>query len=169
MRGLKGSVKMNDKKIKFNGMDLFIILMVVIIAAAGVYILFGRNGSAVSSSQNVTVETVIELTAMTEDFTELIKEGDVVLVGEKEKMRTNVKKIEIEPAKTTGYDILNGKVLRSVLPDEYDVKITLVGEGAETDSTVEMNGAAIRVGQKEALTSKNWAGYGYVIGLDVVY
>ena len=158
---------MSDKKIKFNGMDLFIVIIVAAVIAAGAYILFGRDGGSVASSQNVTVRTVVELTAMTEDFAQLIKEGDVVLVGEKEKMRTNVEKIEVEPAKTTGYDILTGKVLRSVLPDEYDVRITLVGDGAETESTVEMNGAAIRVGQKEALNSKNWAGYGYVVGLEV--
>ncbi len=149
-------------------MDWFIVIVVVLILAAGAYLLLGNDGpSIISSSKNVTVTTVVELAAKDKDYTELIKEGDVVLIGEKEKMRTNVEKIEINPARTTGYDILEGRVLYSEVPEEYDIKVTLVGEGAETESDIEMNGAAIRVGQGVALNSKNWTGYGYVIGLEV--
>ncbi len=157
--------KMN--KVKFNGMDLFIVIVLVAVIAAGGYLLLGRGGGAAASNESVEVTTVVELTAKDKEFSELINEGDIVLIGEKEKMRTSVEKVEAVPARTTGYDIIDGRVLYAEVPDKYDVKITLVGEGTETESAIEMNGAAIRVGQGAALNSKNWAGYGYVIGLDV--
>ena len=158
---------MEDKKIKFNGMDVFIIIVVIAVAAAAIYLLFGRgDGGGVSASKNVEVTTVVELNAKDEDFTKLIKIGDPVLIGEKEKMRTNVTDMKIIPARTTGYDILDGRVLNSEVPNEYDVQITLVGEGTETDKSIEMNGTPIKVGHGVALNSKGWTGYGYVIGLD---
>lgn len=159
---------MSDKKMKFNGMDLFIVIMIAAVAAAGVYLAFGRGGGGTGSgsSKNVEVTTVVELLGKDEDFAGKIKVGDVVAIGEKEKMMTNVKDIEVSVAKSAGYDILEGRVLRSDVEGERDIKITLVGEGAETDSTIEMNGAAIRIGQSAVLSSKNWAGQGFVIGLD---
>lgn len=159
---------MKDKKIRFNGMDAFIIIAVIAVLAAA-YIFLGRGSGGVSggtASKNVEVTAVVELTSRTKEFCELIQVGDVVLVGEKEKMRTNVKSVEVLPAKTTGYDILEGRVPRSELPGEYDVQITLVGEGAETDKSIQMNGAEIRVGQKAVTAGKGWSGQGYVIGLE---
>ncbi|MBQ3573468.1 MAG: DUF4330 domain-containing protein [Clostridia bacterium] len=158
---------MEKKKVKWNGMDLFIIIAALAVILAGVYLLTGRGNAGVTgASKNVEVTTIVEIAGKDKEFADIIANGDIVGVGEKEKMMTEVKSIEVLPAKATGYDILEGKVLRSEVPGQYDIRVTLVGEGTETESAIEMNGTAIRVGQNAVLSSKNWAGSGYVIGLE---
>lgn len=160
-----------SKKIRFNGMDLFIIIVLVAVIAAGAFILGGREKTVTSAdgSEGTEIAFAVELTSREKDYTELIKVGDTVLVGEKDKKESVVTDVEVVPAKTTGYDILNGQVLRSELPGEYDVKVYLTGKGNQTDSAIKLGGATeLRVGQGVALSSKKWTGYGYVIGLDIV-
>lgn len=158
---------MENKKAKFNGMDLFIILVVIAVIAAGAYLLCGRGGGgSVLSSQNVLVRTVIELDVEDKEFADLVKVGDTVAIGEKEKMMTTVEKVEAISAAATGYDIIEGRVIRAKIPEKYDVQITLVGDGVETDKDVEISGNAIKVGQKAVVSSKNFAGEGYVVGLE---
>ena len=160
-----------SKKIRFNGMDLFIIIVLVAVIAAGAFILGGREKTVTSAdgSEGTEIAFAVELTSREKDYTELIKVGDTVLVGEKDKKESVVTEVEVGPAKTTGYDILNGQVLRSELPGEYDVKVYLAGKGSQTDSAIKLGGATeLRVGQGVALSSKKWTGYGYVIGLDIV-
>ncbi len=158
---------MSKIKVKFNGMDLFIILVVLaVIAAAAVLLLGGSGGGAVSASKNVNVTATVELTTKDASFAELIKEGDIVLMGEKDKMEAVVSAVEVVPAKSTGYDILEGGVIRAEIPGEYDVRVSMTALGADTEKAIEINGVAIRVGQNMVLGSKNWAGEGYVIGLE---
>lgn len=159
-----------SKKIKFNGIDLFIVIVIVVVIAAGIYVLGGRENS-VASTENGELQLAfsVELTAQDKEYTELIKVGDKVLVGEKDKEEAVVTKVEVLPAKTTGYDILNGNVMRSELPNKYDINVYMIGAGVETDSALKLGGTTeLRVGQPAVLSSKLWTGYGYVIALDVV-
>lgn len=156
------------KKVKFNGMDLFIIIVLVLVIAAGAFLLFGSNGTVVkNASENKTEVTfMVELTARDEEFTKLIEIGDVVLVGEKEKAEAVVTDIDISTAASTGYDILGGRVLQSELPGEYDVKVTLKGEGVETEEYIKHGMTELRVGQGVALSNKKWTGYGFILAVD---
>ena len=157
---------MNRAKVKFNGMDVFILVVLVMVIAAGAYFLSGGSDAVVTVAENVNVTATVELTSQDKAFTELVAVGDVVYIGEKEKAKAIVSDVEVNPAKSTGYDIIEGRVLRSEIPDVYDVKISFAGSGVETESAVQLDGSAIRVGEKVVLSSKNWAGKGYVIGLE---
>lgn len=158
---------MEKRKVKFNGMDLFITIVITAVILAGIYLLTGKGSTgSINTSKNVEVVAVVELTVKDKEFADIIAKGDIVAIGEKEKIMTEVKGIEILPAKATGYDILDGRVLRSEIPDQYDIRVTLAGDGTEKESAIEIGGTAIRIGQKAVLSSKNWAGEGYVIGLE---
>ncbi len=158
---------MEKKKVKFNGMDLFIIIVALAVIVAGVYLLTDKGSAGgISTSKNVEVITVVELAGEDKEFADIIANGDIVGVGEKEKAMTRVENVEILPAKATGYDILDGQVLRTEIPDKYDIRVTLVGDGTEKESAIEIDGTAIRIGENAVLSSKNWAGKGYVIGLE---
>ncbi len=158
---------MENKKIKFNGMDLFIIIVAVAVVAAGAYFLCARGGStAVVTQENVLVRTTVELDMQNKEFAELVKVGEKAVIGEKEKMMTVVESVEIVPATDKGYDIIEGRVLRAEVPDKYDVKITLVGDGTENDRDIMINGNSLKVGQKVVVSSRDFAGEGYIIGLE---
>ena len=76
-------------KVKFNGMDLFIIVLLIAALAAGSWFLMNRSQQK-GQTQNAKVELMVELTSQEESFVDLPKVGDEVVIGEKEKMQTTV-------------------------------------------------------------------------------
>ena len=158
---------MEKKKVKFNGMDVFIIVVVFAVIAAGIWFLTRDGaGSASSSEKNVKVTSVLEVCGMEPDYAEKIKVGDVAMLGEKDKLETVVTDVEVLPAKTSGYDILTGKVMMSEIPGQVDVKITVESIGTENAESIKISGTALRVGQFQIVNSKGWAGSGYVVGVE---
>lgn len=154
-------------KAKFNGMDFFILILLLAALGAGSWLLTNRSQEK-GQTQNAKVQLMVELTSQEESFLDLPSVGDLVVVGEKEKMQTTVTGVEVLPAKTLGYDTENGKILESEVPGRYDLRISLEGDGMETANTVEINGSAIRVGMGAAMKNKDWAGYGFVLSVDAV-
>lgn len=154
-------------KTKWNVMDTCIVVVLIAVLGAGVWFLKGRTGNQ-SGARPAEVQVVVELTNRDREYGELVKVGDPVTIGEKEKMEATVTGVKINPAKTLGYDILNGAVKNSELPEKVDVQVTMKGVGTETDSAVMINNSPLRVGEGAAMNSKNWVGYGFIIGLDVL-
>lgn len=153
-------------RFKFNVMDVIIVLVLLAAVGAGVLLLGG--GSHEGSSETRTIELQVELAKQEEAFTKLPKVGDKADIGVKEKMNVTVTKVEVKPAMTTGEDILSGTCPLVEIPERYDVLITLEGEGVETDASVKLNGVAARVGDEAVIKSKNWAGVGIFLGVEVL-
>ena len=152
-------------KAKWNGMDTFLVIVFAIILAAGVWFLGGRNSDQ-GATEDKTVSVMIELTKQSEEFTKLPKVGDSVTLGVKEKMPATVTNVEVLPAITQGKDILHGAYTEAPIPGVYTVRVTAEGKGTETPSAVEINGNALRVGAEEAIKSKDWAGFGFILSVD---
>ncbi len=154
-------------KVKFNAMDALIVLVIVAIIAFGGWFLT-RNSQQKAVTENTRVQMMIEIARQDEDFTKLPQIGDEVVLGEKEKLHAEVTGIEINPAKTLGYDVVTGRALESEQPGKYDVHITVVGNGTETPDAIKIGETPLRVGSGMAVKSKNWAGYGFMLELDAV-
>ncbi len=152
-------------KVKFNWMDALILLVLIAAVAAGGYFLSHRSRQS-SMIEDKTVDIMVELTSKEEDFARRPQVGDVVVIGEKEKMETVVTKVEVNPAKTISYDTLNGKITEGEVPNRFDILLTLRGSGTESGQTVEINGNAVRVGMGATVKNKNWAGYGFILAVD---
>ncbi len=153
-------------KVKFNVMDIIIVLILLAAIGAGVLLLGGsaREGSA----ETKTIELKVELGKQEEAFTKLPKVGDRADIGVKEKMNVTVTNVEIKPATTSSEDVLGGTRPIVEIQDRYDVLITLEGEGVETDGAVKLNDVAARVGDEAVIKSKNWAGVGVFLGVEVL-
>lgn len=151
-------------KAKWNWMDTVLVLLIAAVLAVGVWFLQGRSGDG--SAANKTVSVMIELTKKDEAFTKIPQVGDSVSLGVKEKMPATVTAVEVLPAVSQGKDILNGRYTDEPIPGLYTVRITAEGKGSETDSAVEINGNALRVGAESAIKSKNWAGYGFILSVE---
>ena len=152
-------------KAKWNLMDGLILLVLIAAVAAGGYLLRGKKAQQ-AAAQDTEVTMMVELTSKEKEFAELPKVGDAVVIGEKEKMQTRVTDVTVTPAVTLSYDTMDGAVREGYVPDRYDIKLTLEGQGIETAQAVEINGNAVRVGMGAAMKSKNWAGYGFVLAVD---
>lgn len=153
------------KKIRFNGMDAFICIVIVFVAAAAVYMLGGKGTGAKTSAKDTTVNVAVELTSLDESVAKAIKEGDPVALGEKEKAMATVSRVEVEPAKSIGFDIENGRVYNAEVPRQYDAKVYMTAKGSETDSAITIDNVVMRVGQSMVLSAKGWAGHGYTIAV----
>lgn len=151
---------------KFNVMDIIIVLILLAAVGAGVLLLGG--GSNEGSAQTKTIELQVELAKQEEAFTKLPKVGDKANIGVKEKMTVTVTKVEVKPAITTAENIIDGTRPLVEIPERYDVLITLEGEGVETDEAVKLNDVAARVGDEAVIKSKNWAGVGVFLGVEVL-
>lgn len=163
------SNKAKNKKIRFNGMDAFICI-VAVVAIIGVYfakdMFFGTSSGTTGRSETKNVTAVVELTGVKDNLKDAVKVGDIVYVGEKDKVRFTVSGVEAAQAKTTGYDIQNGGVYNSEVPGQYDLKIEITAPGSETDSDISVDDYSIKVGKAEALSAKGWVGYGYTISVE---
>lgn len=155
----------NAKKVRFNGMDAFICIVLILAVAAAVYMFGGKGTGAKSAVKDTTVNVAVELTSLDEDVAKAIKEDDPVALGEKDKAMATVSRVEIEPAKTLGFDIENGRVYNAEVPRQYDAKVYMTAKGLETDSAITIDNVVMRVGQSMVLSAKGWAGHGYTIEL----
>ena len=159
--------KTKNKKVRFNGMDVFICIVILAVAAAAVYMLIGRHGVTTGGgAENTAVTMTVELTGQEQNVADAIKVGDAVSIGEKDKAKMTVSDVEVSPAKTIGYDIEAGRILNSEVPGQVDIKVTMTAEGIETDREIKVDNVTMRVGQSAVLSAKGWAGHGYTIGLE---
>lgn len=154
-------------KIKFNGMDIFIIAVLVVVIAAGGLFLMGRNRQQ-ADSKDTTIRLMVEFKDQEEGFAELINIGDEAVVGEKEKTATTVTKVEKMLNKGMGYNTIEGWVKETEIPGRYDVQVTLEGKGVDTGDTVEFSNNPVRVGTNVAVKNKNWSGYGTILSVETV-
>ncbi len=153
-------------KVKFNAMDLVIVLGLVLVLIAGVLLLGGGGSGEVAETK--TVQVTVEFTNLDETFINLPQVGDVAMIGVKEKMETVVTNVEVLPATKRARNIVDGWSGAAELPGRYDVRITMEGQGVETNETVTINGVAARVGEEAFVKSKNWAGAGFFVGVNTL-
>lgn len=155
-------------KVKFNVIDALIVLLILAVAAVGIYMLADRGykDAAGQTGKAVYVDMMLELSARDEAFTQIPKVGDAVSVGEKEKMEAVVTRVESVPAQSFGYDILKGGAAMNEVPGKFDVRIYMRAEGTESNKSVEVNKTAIHVGEQFAAFGKDWAGFGTMLAVD---
>lgn len=153
-------------KVKFNVMDVIIVLILLAVIGAGLLLLGG--GSEAGAAEIRTIQLQVELAKQEEAFTKLPQVGDKAAIGVKEKMDVTVTKVEVKPATASSEDVLGGTRPIVEIEGRYDVLITLEGEGVETDAAVKINDVAARVGDEAVIKSKNWAGVGVFLGVEVL-
>lgn len=152
-------------KKKFNGMDVFIIIILVAVIAFGGWFLLGR-GSSGGGDKDVTVYLTVEFAAQEEGLAERIAVGDSAVIGEKEKAAGTVKSVKAPIAKGMGYNNTEGWAKETEIPERYDVQVVLECKGVDTGDTIELNNNAVRVGAHTAVKSKDWAGYGVILAVE---
>ena len=157
-------------KPKFNFLDGIIILLVILIALAGVYILRGKTDTVKGPEQNCTAEFKMHLTRVDEDvfnkFSAALEEGESVWVGIKERFEGKIENVELLPSKRMVTDQRKGKAVMASDPTTNDVVITVSTSAIETASDITSQGTAIRVGEETAIRAKGVAGYGYIVELN---
>ena len=156
-------------KPKFNFLDGIIILLVVLVALIGAYLLMGKSTAVSDPEQNCIAEFKMYLTKVDEDiynkFNSKLAEGESVWIGVKERFDGKIENVELLPSKRIIPDQYTGKAVMAKDPTTNDVIITVRTNAVETASAITSAGTAIRVGEETAIRAKGVAGYGYIVEL----
>ena len=160
-------------KPKFNILDGIIILILVMVFAAGIYIL-GDTGSNSSNaeSQNTTVEFTIQLTksqkSLYDKFLAAKESGETVWVGVKERFEATISDVVATPAQRIITNQQTKELTLAEDPTTLDISVTMTASGVETPASISASGTALRVGVEEAIHGKGIAGYGFITSLKTI-
>ena len=159
-------------KPKFNMMDGFIILALILIVLAGTFLLSGKNNSSGSGEvRNSVANYQVLLTkydkAVADAFVLACENGEIAAVSEKESFSAKIIDVEVSQTKTS---VVNERTKKAVLaedPTTCDILVTLESSVVETDSSITASGNLIAVGEEITIKSKSAAGIGYITNLEI--
>ncbi len=151
------------KKIRFNIID--IILMVILVGAVGVlvYILAvgGRDSSAASEPIEIIYE--VELKNVREEFRGAIKVGDTVVDTVKRYTIGEVIDVRYEEALYTGVDKATGQLVNSPYPGRTNIIMTVQATADTTPGYYSIDGYRLMVGTGVYFRTPGYTGSGYCI------
>lgn len=157
-------------KVKFNLIDVLIVVAVVLIALVAVWFLGGEsNTGTTSETQNATATFKIQLTkaekSLYDKFLAGLENDESVWIGIKERFEGKLTGIELSPASKVGTDLSSGKAVLLKDPVLYDITLEVTADVLETRNEISSSNTPIRVGEETAIRGKGFAGYGFVIDL----
>lgn len=162
------------KKPRFNLMDCIIVLVVAMGIFGGLYILGSlRDGGSASEGTPATLRYTIELAKEDEELAQLFEaaaeKNDICFVGEKERAEAVIKEVSYTPAKVLNNDDKTGEAVWADIPGKYCINVTLESQGSEADANITAgSGTVLKVGDEISVKGKGYAGYGFIIGLEIV-
>jgi len=149
---------------KFNGLDVFIVIIIFLAVGAVVFYLNGAGNSLMASDAK-TVYFTVEVTYCMPGFADNIKIGDKISDSTKGDYYGTVSNVEVKPTTTITSDLTDGTINRMDIPDRYNVYVTVMCDGRETDSAIYANGQKVTIGKLATIKGKGYAGQGYITEL----
>jgi hypothetical protein len=157
-------------KPKFNFMDAFIIVMILLVAAAG-FLFLNKPDSTGNAPQSVTAQYTVELTrcekVVADAFAEALANSESVMVGEKERFAAQLVDVQVNPAKRLVTDSKTGTTVLAEDPMYFDILLTLESQVTESNSAIMAGNTPLKVGEDEVVRSKKSAGLGYITSLKI--
>ncbi len=160
-------VRENKKKIKFNFIDVIILVIVILALILGYKLVIGKSTKTVENNTTPITFTI--------EGKEVAKEiCDKIIVGSKafnsatgeylgvikDVTYNNSTKIEYNPVK----DVIE----KYNLEDKYNVYVTVEADAVETEKDLIVNGETIKVGKQLYFKSKGFAAESYIVDVDIV-
>lgn len=157
---------MKNSKFKISIIDILIVLVFALVIVLGVKII---NKTQVSSMEIPDIEFTAEIKRQDEDFANSISIGDDIYDSVKGGYLGKVTKVDKKPASDVVEDKINGNYVKSYYDGKYDVYVTICGTpGTYNSKTIMFASKEIRVGDEVFVRNKNYAGQGYIVGLDIL-
>jgi hypothetical protein len=153
---------MTKKRSKFNIIDVLILLVIIIIIAAGIWFFanFARN-------DGIYVYFTIELRNRESGFADLILPDDEIRDSVRNYFLGHVVWVDEQPALMVSFDHRTQTYIETIIPDRYDVFVTIRGVGNQSEAYVRTHGHDMRIGQSMFIRGRGYAGVGYIVGLEI--
>lgn len=155
------------KKIKFNIVDLLILLIVVIILIFGYKLIKSSDNKLnTQESQEKQISYNVLSTGNLQDATRFPKIGDKAYDSVTQEYIGEISNISVENHYGYFYSQNLGEYVKEEIPNTYDMKITISGNGYETDTDIIVENQNIKVGKLINVKSKGYVFVTYVIEIN---
>lgn len=153
---------MNKKKIRFNIIDVIILLFL----AAAIFLLlyifvFSENGEQNQEINYTNIQYVVEVQNVDKQFEEIVKVGQAVQDAVKRKNIGTVSGVQAAQYQILTFDYESGQQAVSDVENKIVLKITIEAQAIETDHAFTVDGCVIRVGQQYSLALPDMYCVGY--------
>lgn len=149
-------------KKKWTVIDTLIVIL-ILVAAAVVYLKFGRT---TVSSEKATVEAVMMIGGQEPEFADALSIGDNITMSLTEKDSGVLKDVRVEPAKGMVYNSIDGSYSMEEIPGKVDVYATIEVECEVSDYAFTVGSTHIKVGTSTPFRGKGYATYGYIVEIN---
>lgn len=152
------------RKIKFNYVDVIIILAVVAVFAFGYRFI---TKSSVRTSGMPDMIFTFEVTNMEKDYKDNFSVGDEVFDAVKGEALGKIVNVETVPATTVLEDRAEGRFVMGEYEDRESVHITIKGTATSYGTDIMIGKQKIKIGEMVYVKKAGCVGRGYIIKMNV--
>lgn len=157
---------MTKRKIRFNFVDLLILLIIgAAVALLALVFVGGFGKSSASETQTATIEYVVEIKNLDSSLQDTLAVGQLVEDAVERKQLGELKAISKSDAMQINYNYTTGEEEYSVVEGKINLTLTIRAQAEESDISFSVDGYEIRVGTHISMTLPGFQCNGYCIGV----
>ena len=155
---------MENRKFRFNFVDIIIVLLVVAVFCFG-YMFICKNSSTLNDAPKVSF--TVEVKKVMPEYKDNFKIGDDVMEAIKGGYLGKITAVKSTPATDLVSDQLNGEYVISNIDDREDVYVTIEGRPSSIGSEIIISGQKVRIGEMAYFKNFICAGRGYIVDMKI--
>lgn len=159
---------MRKRKMKFNIMDVLILLAVAAVAAVLVYVFVLSENTPVDSlggAPTTKITYVVELTGIDDALSDNISVGETLIDAAKKMNIGTIVAVETQPYVYLGKNLTDGTMELTTVDNKSTIYVTVEADATLTGIAYSISGYDIYVGEKVYLSLPDFTGTGYCISL----
>jgi hypothetical protein len=159
---------MRKRKMKFNIMDVLILLAVAAVAAVLVYVFVLSENTPVDSlggTPTTKITYVVELTGIDDALSDNISVGETLIDAAKKMNIGTIVAVETRPYVYLGKNLTDGTMELTTVDNKSTIYVTVEADATLTGIAYSISGYDIYVGEKVYLSLPDFTGTGYCISL----
>lgn len=151
---------------KINIIDVLILLLIIGLIFA-MYIKFGVREHTKAEADFITIEYTMKVSSVRKYTVDLLKVGDYVYDSQTKIVIGFISKIEVENSIET-VETSDGRVVNAVNPNKYDITLTILCDGMETDKGYYASRSIdIKVGDDKQIETLYVKTYGTIMSMNI--
>ncbi|MCL2753101.1 MAG: DUF4330 domain-containing protein [Defluviitaleaceae bacterium] len=155
---------MENKKTKFNFIDVLIIIFVIAAIAFGAWFFFVRSGDSEIREVRFTVEIRETPLGMHQNF----PLGASVLESVFNFHLGYIENVDHKPSTEPTFNHDTQTLHMTEIPNHYDILVTIISSANVNESRIMVEETALRVGNLIHLRGQGFAGYGFIIEIEIL-
>ncbi len=158
---------MNKRKLRFNALDAFLILLLAAVVGAVLYIfVFNRDDGESGQSNAKPIEYTIYVKELDEYCSDLVKAGQPITDAIRKQSIGTVMGVEESPMMQTTFNYEDGVEVDEVVEGMICLKITVAANATDTGRAFVVDGCTIRVGEQYSIMLPGLYCTGYCIDIN---